>query len=56
MCYAIIKCVDIDKQRLVLMVGEYRKQGFVGSPFRDSARGITRSEIFPGGSGETVVF
>jgi hypothetical protein len=26
-------------------VGEYRKQEFVGTPFRDSARSVTRSRI-----------
>ena len=34
---------------LILMVGEYRKQEFVGTPFRDSARGVTRSKIPPCG-------
>ena len=34
------------------MVGEYRKQGFVGTP----ARGVTRSESSLEGSGETMVF
>ena len=33
---------------VTLTVGEYRKQGFVGIPFRDSARGVTRSRISRG--------
>jgi hypothetical protein len=31
----------------MLTVGEYRELGFVGTPFRDSARGINRTRISP---------
>jgi hypothetical protein len=40
-----ILCANTPYLARHLLVGECRKQGFMGTPFRDSTRGVTRSRI-----------
>ena len=56
--WAIFNSFNIIKNYIyvLLTVGEYRKQGFKGTPVLDSAKGVTRSESFLDRGDETVIF